>query len=131
METCEYICSLSVLNQLNRQISYAIFSVVGLGIWCSVIVQLYRGDRLYWRMKPEYPKRTTYLTQITDTFYHIMLHRVHLTKLRTISILISLYIVFKIIFSSHGVQFIYLFIYWCLTPTLSVFQLYRGMNKFL
>ena len=105
LETCEYICSLSILKQLNRQISYAIFSVVELRLWCLIIVQLYRGERLFWWRKLEYPDRTTDLPQVTDKFYHIMLHRVHLIKLRTISILISLYIVFNIIFSSHGAQY--------------------------
>jgi hypothetical protein len=35
----------------------------------SKIFQLYRGSQFYWWRKPEYPEKTTNLSQVTDKLY--------------------------------------------------------------
>jgi hypothetical protein len=79
--SCEALLFCVIIKRKYKQNEWlaTILGLVGwlvYGFWCltphSTISQLYRGGQFYCWRKPEYPEKTTDLSQVTDNLYYII-----------------------------------------------------------
>ena len=67
---CWYLSTIKYTRFLN-------FNTCGLGLWCLTPLPTIFQWRFYWWRKPEYPDKTTDLTQVTDKQNQIISYREH------------------------------------------------------
>jgi len=64
-----------LLQQVSKHSAWR--HIIGLGLWCLTIFQLYRDGQFYWWRKPEYPEKTTDLQQVSDKRHHNVVPSTH------------------------------------------------------
>ena len=73
------IVSLAHLGVNNLLLMQATLLKIWLGLWFLTPLSTYFScGQFYWWRKPEYPKKTTDLPQVTDNLYRLKLHRIYL-----------------------------------------------------
>jgi len=72
-----------IIRKSNAMINHILSTEKGvrLGLWCltslSIIFQLFRGGQFYWWRKPEYPKQSPDMPQVTENLYHKVVWSTH------------------------------------------------------
>jgi hypothetical protein len=82
LDTIVYLSILSIIN-FKYLLKGLLWSwSYGSWIYSYLLFQLYCGDQFYWWSKPDYQKKATNLSQVTDKHYHINVVHLVLIEIR-------------------------------------------------